>query len=236
MYEWDMLHIQMSHVSCTNGSCGVRSHVQMGSGLTYKWVMSHTYEWVMSHTYEWVRSHTHEWVMSHTHEWVVKCHIRMSHVSRTNASHLQMGHEQLIHVARTNGSHKNESCLTYMSHIQMGHIRMSHVSHVDLGVKVVLAGRHGKLWLGGMLWLRGKASHAYGWVMCHIRIIRISHVSHPNGLHTNESCLTYEWVMSYIEISRVSHTNESCLTYEWVMSHIWISRVSHTNESCLTYE
>jgi len=61
--------------------------------------------------------------------------------------------------------------------------------------------------------------------------IRMSPVS-----HINESCLTYEWVLSHIWMSQVSHMNESCLTYEWVMSHIWISYVSRTNESCLTYE
>ena len=30
--------------------------------------------------------------------------------------------------------------------------------------------------------------------------------------------------------------NESCHTYEWVMSHVWMSHVTHMNESCHTYE
>jgi len=30
--------------------------------------------------------------------------------------------------------------------------------------------------------------------------------------------------------------DESCHTYEWVMSHIWMSHVTHMNESCHTYE
>ena len=29
--------------------------------------------------------------------------------------------------------------------------------------------------------------------------------------------------------------NESCHTYEWVMSHIWMSHVTHMNESCHIY-
>ena len=37
-------------------------------------------------------------------------------------------------------------------------------------------------------------------------------------------------------MSHVSHMNESCHTYEWVMSHIWMSHVTHMNESCHTYE
>ena len=36
----------------------------------------------------------------------------------------------------------------------------------------------------------------------------------------NESCHTYEWVMSHIWIRHVTHINEACHTYEWVMSHL----------------
>ena len=36
-------------------------------------------------------------------------------------------------------------------------------------------------------------------------------------LRVNESCHTYEWVVS---------------SYKWVMSHIWISHVTHMYESC----
>jgi len=52
----------------------------------------------------------------------------------------------------------------------------------------------------------------------------------------NESCHTYEWVMSHVESSQVAHINESRNKYEWVMSHIWMSHVTHMNESCHTYE
>ena len=40
----------------------------------------------------------------------------------------------------------------------------------------------------------------------------------------NESCHTYEWVMSHIWISHFTHMNESCHTYEWAMSE-WIKSV-----------
>ena len=30
--------------------------------------------------------------------------------------------------------------------------------------------------------------------------------------------------------SHLTHVNESCQTYEWVMSHIWMSQVTHMNE------
>jgi len=37
-------------------------------------------------------------------------------------------------------------------------------------------------------------------------------------------------------MSHVTHMNESCHTYEWVMSHVWTSHVTHMNESCHTFE
>ena len=57
----------------------------------------------------------------------------------------------------------------------------------------------------------------------------MSHVT-----HTNESCLTYERVMSHIRTSHVSHTNESRLTYERVMSHI--SYVSHKADTQFNFD
>jgi len=54
--------------------------------------------------------------------------------------------------------------------------------------------------------------------------------------HMNESCHTYERVMSHVWMRHVTRMNESCRTYEWDMSHIWTSHVAHMNESCHTYE
>ena len=79
---------------------------------------------------------------------------------------------------------------------------------------------------------------------------------------TDESCHTYEWVMSRLWMSHGTHMNESwhtlsvvwCIqmcdiwichvihmkeswhTYEWVMAHIWMSHGTHMNEPCHTYE
>jgi len=73
-----------------------------------------------------------------------------------------------------------------------------------------------------------ESCHTYEWVMSHIWM---SHAA-----HMNESCHTYEWVMPHIWLSHVTHMTESCRTYEWVMSHVWMSHVTHMNESCHTYE
>jgi len=67
-----------------------------------------------------------------------------------------------------------------------------------------------------------------------------------HGAHMNESCHTYEWVMSHIWMSHVTHMNESCHTYKWVMSHkcmihvsfichlyvLWYTSMSHIIDLC----
>jgi len=47
----------------------------------------------------------------------------------------------------------------------------------------------------------------------------------------NESCHTYEWVMSHIWMSHVTHTNASRHTHECVMAYIWMSDTPYFNES-----
>jgi len=61
--------------------------------------------------------------------------------------------------------------------------------------------------------------------------IWMSHVA-----NMNESCRTYEWVMSHIWTSRIAHMNESCHRCACVMSKIWLSHVAHVHESCCTYD
>ena len=83
------------------------------------------------------------------------------------------------------------------------------------------------------LWMRhvtqiNESCHTYEWVMSHIWL---SHVT-----HMNESCHTYECVTLHKWISHVTHMNESRHTYERVTSHIWMSHVTHMDESCHTYE
>jgi len=60
----------------------------------------------------------------------------------------------------------------------------------------------------------------------------MSHVA-----HINESCHTYECVISLIYMSQFTHVNASCHTYRWVMSHMWMSHVTHIhvcdNDSCI---
>jgi len=85
-------------------------------------------------------------------------------------------------------------------------------------------------------------SFAFKW-MSHVAHTNES--CHKYGHHSHSD----EWVMSHIRMSRVTNMdiihiqmNESCRTYEWVVSQIWtsftfrwMSHVAHTNESCHKY-
>jgi len=59
----------------------------------------------------------------------------------------------------------------------------------------------------------------------------------------NESCHTYEWVMSHTyERVTVTHHQQTRETAQvpmqvrrWVMSHIWMNHFTHTNEVCQSY-
>ena len=51
--------------------------------------------------------------------------------------------------------------------------------------------------------------------------IYMSHVT-----HTNESCLTYEWVMPHVRMSHFIHIHESCHKYEWTMPYICAAIIS----------
>jgi len=59
----------------------------------------------------------------------------------------------------------------------------------------------------------------------------VSHMWMSHFTHVNESCHTYERVMSCV----FRHVNESCYTCKWVVSQMWMSHVTHMNVSCHAY-
>ena len=73
-----------------------------------------------------------------------------------------------------------------------------------------------------------ESCHTYEWVMSQIWM--------SHGTHMNELCHLYEWVLLHIWMSHVTRIHESCYTYTWIISHTWMIHVTYTNESCHTYE
>ena len=61
----------------------------------------------------------------------------------------------------------------------------------------------------------------------HVLQLRVASTWMRHVTRMNESCQTYEWVMSHVWMSHVTRMNESCHTYEWVITRM--------NESCQTY-
>jgi len=125
----------------------------------------------------------------------------------------------MCHVSRT-----NESCHTY--ECVMSHVRMSHVTHTN---EMLPSVAHVTRYITHMnaslcTYESDAAVRMLSWDISRYTC-DMTHVT-----HTDESCHTYEWVMSQVWIGHVTHTNESCLTYEWVMSHVRMSHVTRTNE------
>jgi len=226
-----------SYATCTHTVC-VRvcvcvCDVCMSHG-TYVNESCHANEWVVSHI--WMNHVTHmkiawnSWVLiCHMCTYCAcacacVCHIWMSHATNVNES----GHTwKMSHV-----THINESCHTYKN---MSELSDSHVPHVQIlcvvcmRVSRINESCHTCDWVMLHKWMSHRThmneschtheissdlvgSHVHilcaHTCMCHIWM---SHVTHVN---VNESCHTYEWVMSHLK-------NESCHTYEWVMTHIW---------------
>jgi len=156
----------------------------------------------------------------HTYEWVIS-HIWTIHVTHMNESYhthkLVMSHLWTSHV-----THTNESCHTY-----------EWVSSSFLALSLSLT-----LCVHVCLFFPPHASFHTSPLPASFSCSRqvLCPWSKSHVTHKNESCHTYDWVVSHIWMSHSTHMNESCHTYEWVMSHIWMSHVTHMNESCHTYE
>ena len=159
------------------------------SCFTYKRSMLESF--YMSHV-----SYTKSWAMSHLHE---SCLMYMG-LHESCLMYKIMSHVSLAWVM----SHWHESCLIYMS-----------LHESCLTYKIT-----------------------YEWVMVRIQVSNLLRLPHRLKCARPQSCAR---VMSHIPMSHVSHTNESCLTYQWVMTQglqfgcnmrdYW-----GVHESCLTYK
>ena len=240
-----MSNVWISHVTHTNGSCH-RCSSTRSCNITNE--SCHTYERVMSHI--WIRHFTHmdepfHWCPSpspcnttnescQTYEWVMSRVLLaiMTQHYKTRSScdtykHV-MSHIRISHV-----THMNESCRPY-EWIPVSHVTDAHRHHhATLRMRHVTYTYESK-------WVMSQIPFAI--IMQHYDSVSQYHVT-----HMNESCHTYERVMSHIwmidfigvpchhhttlRMSHVTHMNESCHTYEYVMSHIWMRHVAHTYES-----
>ena len=124
----------------------------------------------------------------------------------------------------------NASCHTY--ECVMSHIWMSHVTQSKWANTICMWTHH--------IAFTNEFHYTCIWFLSHIYKGVMSHVSTSHVTHINESCHTYQRVMSHCITHAYdfypTYTKASCHTYQRVMSHIWMSHVTHINESCHTYE
>jgi len=179
----------------------------------------HTYEWVMSHI--WMSHVTHTNESCHTCEWAMS-HIWMSHATHVDDSFIYVA--WLIHMC------------------DMAHSHMWHDSFICVTWLIHICGMtHSYVWHGSFIcvtWLIHICS-----MTPHIQCV-MPHIWKRHATHVDESCHTYEWVMSqprnspssllpfaYEWVMCVSHT------YGWVMcvSHVWMSHVTHVSGSCVCH-
>ena len=84
-----------------------------------------------------------------------------------------------------------------------------------------------------------ESCHTYEWAMSQIWIRHVMYVEFVMSqvIHTKTSNCKHISSSKFLKNScYVTNMNESCHTYEWVMSHIWMSHVTNMRESCHTYE
>jgi len=206
----------------------------------------HTYEWVMSHI--WMSHVTH--MNESCHEWIrhVGTHLNICAVLSELKCEWVMSYIWMSHV-----TNMNESCHVWTKHTPLHLHYPLRPTHCNNTLQQHTATTH----CNNTLQQHTATTHCNNTLQQHTSALSTwtAYISHAT--HMNESCHTYEWVMSHIwmshvtyewgmpartstpalssqssSTSHVTHMNESCHTCEWVMSHIWMSHVTHMNEAC----
>jgi len=119
-------------------------------------------------------------------------------------------------------------------------LRMSHVAHERVTSHM---NKSWHTWMSHGTYQQGVDSCVFSFLQCGSRcccsVICCSVLQDADlGVGISDICHTCFWCMSHerVSMSQTTRMNESCRTYEWVMSHIWMSHVTRMNESCHTYE
>jgi len=63
-------------------------------------------------------------------------------------------------------------------------------------------------------------------------LVGILHTPQHILQHTATHAATHMQCIGFRNFCRHLRTDESCHTYEWVMSHVWMSQVAHMNKTC----
>ena len=171
-----------------------------------------------------MRHITHMNTSCHTYE-VVMSHVRMRHVTRTNEScHIYewvTSHMWMSHVTHMNESCHSNIALDWLCGLNVGWLRLVGSS------KLQVSSAENSLFYRALLQKRPIMLRSLLIVATPYPIACLRHVT-----RMNESCHTYNWVMSGVRMRHVTYMNASCHTYECDMSGICVSHATHMHESC----
>jgi len=215
--------------------------IWMSHVTVYRWVMSlkwmsrdtrmnescHSNAWVMSHV--WMSHVTRMNESCHMFEWVMS-HVWMSHVTRIIESCHHGTVQAASHVWMSHFTHVNQSLIrvTWLIH---SYVCVSdsfiHICHCPSSVTRM-----------------NESFHTCEWVISHMWHDSLIHtcVWHDSFIHTCQSkqrwmSLCMNESRQCIWMSQVNQMNESCHTYEWVMSPCHCpSSATRMNESFHTCE
>ena len=220
--EWVMSRIRMSHVTHKNKSCHAYEWVMSPICMTIQepylsflglWVSVVTdYHWVVSHV--WMLIHELPYAWRSKEPYMSFLGLWVSHV--TNIIESRHTYEW--------GMSRVWMLIHELLHVFLGTVSeschrpsMRHVTrmHVDPRTLICPSGK-------------------FQWVMSHTWMRYVT--------HTNESCHTYERIVTHIWKRTLSTlyvllgtVKESCHTHEWVISHAWMSHITHMKGSRYTH-
>jgi len=223
IYEWDMSHIWMSHVTHMNeddDDCfnyhPWKNNVVIVFGTLSSLRLSHVWMSYVTHMNEKVITHIE--ASCRTYEWRSVSHIYKSHVVRRLPVIIWM--KRCI-------THMNESCHTYewrgvshckshtMSRLPVALIlEINHIRHTHAERDNVVYWKTNRKIINDLQYTCthithiNQSFHAYEWVVWRIRM---SHAA---------SSLSVAPILKVYSMGYMTHTNASCHAYEWVMSYI----------------
>jgi len=205
IYELVMSRIRMSHVSHMNESCHtyeevirMRRRQNCVRSLSVRKSQRSSASWMGHVTHVNASCHIYEWIMSYI--WKVMPHIWKSQV------HMK---ESKLHI-------DNEDFLLILNQWWDAN-KMRVFVWCNCGATHSCLRCHAFTNVIELIWKRKSRSLS----------MRRSQRSSASWM----GYVTYiKWVMSRIRMSHVTHTNESCHTYEWVVSHLWRSHIAYERD------
>jgi len=165
---------------------------------------------------------------------VEQLRIPVRHVSVSTDYQRVMSHMQVISVTRVDECEQNvarNECEHHVHATFCSH-KMSSIKCGMIVKQLCIPVSHVSVWMSRVACM-GELCDTLKWVGAKLYCCVLQWVV---SSRMNESCHTYEWVVSFVWMCHVTHVNHSVHTCEWVMAHVPMRHDAHVDESCHTRE